>query len=54
MVRQKVKVSVALSPEILEWVDKQIENRVFANRSHAVEYALFKLRKQMEAGEAGR
>ena len=51
--RQKIKISVALSPEILEWVDEQIENRIFANRSHAIEYALFKLKKEREAGESG-
>ncbi|MBL7206287.1 MAG: hypothetical protein ISS36_01670 [Candidatus Aenigmarchaeota archaeon] len=42
---EKVKTSVTLSNEILDWIDKEIENRKFASRSHAVEYCINKIMK---------
>jgi Arc/MetJ-type ribon-helix-helix transcriptional regulator len=42
----KIKTSVALDKEILEWIDRQVEKKVFANRSHAIEYALQKLKEE--------
>ena len=42
----KVKTSVAIDSEMLKWIDSQIEKKVFANRSHAVEYALQKLKEE--------
>ena len=42
----KIKTSVALDKEILEWIDRQVEKKVFANRSHAIEYALQKLKEK--------
>ena len=44
----KIKTSVALNKEILEWIDRQVEKRVFANRSHAIEYALQKLKEEIK------
>jgi len=45
---RKLKTSVALDEELLEWVDEMIKRRIFASRSHAVEYALEHLRKEYE------
>jgi len=39
----KIKTSIALDEDLLKWVDIQIEKRRFANRTHAVEYALQQL-----------
>jgi Arc/MetJ-type ribon-helix-helix transcriptional regulator len=39
----KIKTSIALDEDLLKWVDTQIEKRRFANRTHAVEYALQQL-----------
>lgn len=39
----KIKTSVALDEDLLKWIDIQIEKRRFANRTHAVEYALQQL-----------
>lgn len=41
----KLKTSVAIDKELLDWVDKQVKSRRFANRTHAIEYALQKLRE---------
>jgi metal-responsive CopG/Arc/MetJ family transcriptional regulator len=35
MVRERV--SITLPKECLTWIDKRIESRVYANRSHAIE-----------------
>jgi Arc/MetJ-type ribon-helix-helix transcriptional regulator len=39
----KIKTSIALGEDLLNWVDTQIEKRRFANRTHAIEYALQQL-----------
>ncbi|MCK4818309.1 hypothetical protein KA005_21240 [bacterium] len=39
----KIKTSIALDDKLLKWVDKNIENKRFANRTHAIEYALQQL-----------
>ena len=44
----KVKTSVALDSELVKWVDELIESKRFANRSHAVEFALKQLQDSYE------
>jgi Arc/MetJ-type ribon-helix-helix transcriptional regulator len=41
----KLKTSIALDGDLLAWVDSLIEKHRFANRTHAVELALQKLRE---------
>ena len=36
-------MSVSIDPDILKWIDEQIEEKRFASRSHAVEYCLHKM-----------
>lgn len=43
MVRKKVMVTI--DPELIEWVDKLVEEKKFRNRSHSFEYALHRLKK---------
>ena len=40
MVRQAV--SITLPKECVEWVDKQVEARIYHNRSHAIEVLILK------------
>ncbi|VVB88855.1 Uncharacterised protein [uncultured archaeon] len=49
----KVKTSIALDDDLLKWVDSQIEKKRFANRTHAIEYALQQL-KDGEDVESGK
>jgi Arc/MetJ-type ribon-helix-helix transcriptional regulator len=42
---KKIKTSIALEPVLLEWVDEIVKTKRFANRTHAVEYALKKLQE---------
>jgi len=45
MVR-KIKTSVALDEELLKWIDNEIQRKKFANRTHAIEYAIMKLKEK--------
>jgi len=39
----RVKTSITMDKEFLEWIKEKIEERVFASKSHAIEYAVKKL-----------
>jgi Arc/MetJ-type ribon-helix-helix transcriptional regulator len=47
----KIKLTVTVSPEIMKWIDEQVEKGSFADRSHSVEYSLKKVRELMKKGE---
>ncbi len=36
-------MSISIDPDILKWIDEQVEEKRFASRSHAVEYCLHKM-----------
>jgi Arc/MetJ-type ribon-helix-helix transcriptional regulator len=42
--KKKVKTSIALDEGLILWIDSQIKTKRFANRTHAIEYALERLR----------
>lgn len=41
----KLKTSIALDRDLLAWIDSLVAKRRFANRTHAIELALQKLRE---------
>jgi len=41
----KERITITLDKELLEWLDKKIGDKVFANRSHGFE---FLLKRKME------
>jgi metal-responsive CopG/Arc/MetJ family transcriptional regulator len=43
----KERITVTIDSDLLKWIDKNIETKVFANRSHGVEYLI----KQKILGE---
>ncbi len=43
---RKEKISVSVEPQLLEWVDEQVNSKRFASRSHAIEYALARLKRE--------
>ena len=47
----KVKLTVSIIPELIRWIDEQVEKGYFADRSHAVQYAIIKIKELMEKGE---
>ena len=44
MVRERV--SITLPKECITWIDKKVENRTYANRSHAIEVIVLEAMKQ--------
>ena len=42
----KISTSVRMDRDIIHWIDKRVEDRVFATRTHAFEYALRQLMKR--------
>lgn len=45
----KKKTSVSLDKNLIEWIQDKIEEKRFASVSHAVEYALERLRKEEQS-----
>ena len=41
----KKRIAVTVSDDLLKWVDRKVKETTFANRSHAIEHALTKLKE---------
>jgi Arc/MetJ-type ribon-helix-helix transcriptional regulator len=46
-----MKTSVAIDPELLEWIDSMVEKKRFATRTHAIELGLQLLKERSETTE---
>ena len=46
----RVPISVTLPKELIDWLDKKVEDRLFANRSHGVELAVMEAMKKDKKG----
>ena len=44
----RVKVTVTIDKQLVEWVDKEVSKRTFRNRSHGFEVAVAKLKEKKE------
>jgi metal-responsive CopG/Arc/MetJ family transcriptional regulator len=44
----KQRVTISISKEVLEWVDSQIEKRIYKDRSHAIEKLLYDKKYETE------
>ena len=42
----RMPISVTLPKECVEWLDKKVESRVYANRSHALEVLILETMKK--------
>lgn len=42
----RLPISITLPKECLEWLDKKVESRTYANRSHAIEVLVLDAMKQ--------
>ena len=47
----KLKLTVTITPETIKWVDDQVRKGRFADRSHAVQFSLLKVKELLEKGE---
>lgn len=43
-----MKVTATVDKELITWIDEEVEKRRFRNRSHAIEYAIAKLKEKKE------
>jgi len=41
----KKRVYATIREDLVKWIDEEVKKLRFANRSHAIEYALMKLRE---------
>jgi Arc/MetJ-type ribon-helix-helix transcriptional regulator len=37
---KKVKTSMNIDSDLIAWIDKMVKTKRFANRTHAIEYAI--------------
>jgi metal-responsive CopG/Arc/MetJ family transcriptional regulator len=44
------RVSITLPKECIAWIDKKIDSRTYANRSHAIEVLILEAMKQEKKG----
>ena len=44
----KERITITIDKELLNWLDKNIKNKIFANRSHGFEYLINKSKKENE------
>ncbi len=44
----KERITVTIDKELLEWLDKRIKDKIFANRSHGFE---FLIKRKMKEGD---
>lgn len=52
MCDNKIKVTASMDVDLVEWIDKEVETRRFASRTHALEVATSRLRNEIEKGQA--
>lgn len=43
--------TLSILPELVRWIDEQVDRGCFADRSHAVQYAVLKVKELLEKGE---
>ena len=42
----KERITITIDKELLKWLDNNVANRVFANRSHGLEFLIMQKRKE--------
>lgn len=42
----KERITVTIDKELLEWLDEKIKDKIFANRSHGLEFLIKKKMKE--------
>ena len=46
----KAKLTITVLPELIAWIEEEVKKGHFADRSHAVQYSLIKVRELMKKG----
>ncbi len=42
----KAKIPISIDPDLLKWIEGEVKKKRFANRSHAIEFAVNELKKR--------
>jgi Arc/MetJ-type ribon-helix-helix transcriptional regulator len=48
MPEKKIKVTASMDSDLVDWMDKEVEKRRFASRTHALEVAIARLKDEFE------
>ena len=48
----KTKVTASMKTELVDWMDKEIQKSRFASRTHALEFAISKLKEDESSASA--
>lgn len=48
----QAEVSASVDIELVMWIDKEVETRRFASRTHALEFAISRLKNEIGKGPA--
>ena len=43
-------ISITLPKECIEWIDRKVESRIYANRSHGIELLILEAMKKQKKG----
>jgi Arc/MetJ-type ribon-helix-helix transcriptional regulator len=44
----KKRVTISISEDVLDWIDRQVEKRIYKDRSHAVEKLIYDKKQETE------
>ncbi|MBI5061314.1 MAG: hypothetical protein HZB67_03290 [Candidatus Aenigmarchaeota archaeon] len=44
--KKRIQTSVTLDKETIDWIDEQISQKVFASRSHAIEFCIHRMKEK--------
>jgi len=47
-VAKKSTILITIDPELVKWIDQMIKEKKFSNRSHAIEYAVYQIKKKRD------
>lgn len=40
MIDSKERITITIDSELLAWIDEKVDQKIFANRSHALEFLM--------------
>ncbi len=43
----KERITITIDPDLLAWVDEQVERKVYSSRSHAIQRCVHEARERM-------
>ena len=46
--KKKLKITITIDPDLIKWIDAQIEQKNFASRSHGIEFAIAREKERQE------